>query len=248
MDGFVDIKNVSVAIGQKTIVQNFNLTLMPGSTHALMGPNGSGKSSLAYALMGHPHYTITGGSVLIKGQDIIALSPDKRAKLGLFLAFQYPLEVPGVKIFTMLQQAHRVLTGLDISIEAFEKELHQAMDILHIDRSFAFRNVNAGFSGGEKKKFELLQIMLLKPSVIIFDEIDSGLDIDALKIVASGIALIKQANPDVALLLITHYQRILEYVVPDYVHIMINGVLVDSGNALLVNSIEGKGYSGYSPL
>jgi Fe-S cluster assembly ATP-binding protein len=244
---YMDIKHISVAIDQKVIITDLSLQVKPGSTHALMGPNGSGKSSLAYALMGHPHYTVT-GSVIMQGQDILALTPDKRAKLGLFLAFQYPLEVSGVKIFTVLQQAHRAITGLGVEIELFEKELHRIMDILHIDRSFVFRSLNAGFSGGEKKKFELLQIMVLKPSVIIFDEIDSGLDVDALKVVAAGIMAYKQENPDVALLFITHYQRILDYIVPDYVHVMLNGVLVDSGDAALGNRIEGKGYGGYSSI
>ena len=243
----MDIKHLSVTIDQKIIIPNLSLQVYPGSMHALMGPNGSGKSSLAYALMGHPHY-ITSGSVVLNGEDILTLSPDKRAKLGLFLAFQYPLEVPGVKIFTMLQHAYRAITGLDITLELFQEKLHEAMDTLHIDRSFAFRNLNAGFSGGEKKKFELLQIMLLKPSVIIFDEIDSGLDVDALKVVAAGITAYKQANPQAALLCITHYQRILDYIVPDYVHVMVQGILVESGNASLGNRIEGKGYGGYSAL
>jgi Fe-S cluster assembly ATP-binding protein len=238
------LNNVTICVDKKVVVHNLNLVLCANEVHALMGPNGSGKSSLAYALMGHPRYTVTAGSIVLHGQDITAWSADKRATAGLFLAFQYPLALPGVRVFTFLREAYAHMTGTQISLEAFEQELNTALMVLKMPYSFVERNLNEGFSGGEKKRMEILQLMLFKPTVAILDEIDSGLDIDALKAVADGIAYARTKNPAMCIILITHYQRILDYIKPDAVHILMQGKISATGAFDLVAQIEHKGYDG----
>lgn len=228
MKQLLTIKNLTVSIEDQEIIKNFNLQINAGSVHALMGPNGSGKSSLANTLMGHPRYCVKSGTIFFNEIDITNFSPDKRAKQGLFLAFQYPQEVPGVQVFTFLKEA----------------QLCTYLQLLSMDESFAYRNVNEGFSGGEKKRFELLQLLMLKPKLAILDEIDSGLDVDALKIVAQGLAFARKENPNLSIILITHYQRILNYIEPDFVHVMQDGQLVQSGNASLAHAIDKQGYDG----
>lgn len=239
------ISNLSVSIADKSILKNINLELAPGSIHAIMGPNGSGKSTLAYALAGHPSYSIDAGSIMIDGIDLTHERPEIRAKNGLFLAFQYPIAIPGVRVNTFLKEALYAKTGELMPMPIFNEILLAAMEVLQIDPAFAYRDLNDGFSGGEKKRLELLQLLILKPKVAILDEIDSGLDIDALTIVANGLALARKQNPELRLLLITHYQRILRYVTPDYVHVLCDGALVDSGDAALAHQLELKGYDGY---
>lgn len=243
--GMLHIKNLCVEIAGKQILQNINLAVDPGTIHALMGPNGSGKSTLSLCLMGHPAYTITSGSADLNAHDLNALTPDKRAQAGLFLSFQQPYTLPGVRAHTFLLEAYRAITGTMISVPDFKKLLDTEMERLSIDPAFAYRDVNDGFSGGEKKKFELLQLVLLKPKLAILDEIDSGLDIDALKIVAKGIAYAREQNPTMSIIIITHYHRILQQVIPDYVHIMNSGTLVASGDAQLIQGLDLKGYDAY---
>ena len=238
------INQLQVSVEDQPVVKGLDLSLGSGEIHALMGPNGSGKSTLAYALMGHPRYAITNGTVFFNNEEITSYTPDKRAKLGLFLSFQHPQEIPGVQVFTFLKEAKRALTGNEVAIDELYDELCAYMDLLHIDYSFAYRNLNDGFSGGEKKKFEMLQLLVLQPKIAILDEIDSGLDIDALKSVAEGIAYARNNNPHLSILIITHYQRILQYVHPDYVHVLIDGILVQSGNYQLAQHIEKQGYDG----
>lgn len=237
------IKNLSVALksGQQ-IIENLFLEVAPGTVHAIMGSNGSGKSTLAYTLMGHPNYTIIDGSIMYKDQDIAQLSPDKRAKLGMFLAFQHPFEIPGVTVLSFLKSAHQAITGIQLGVKDFQLILLDAMELLHIDPLFAHRALNVGFSGGEKKRLEMLQLIILKPSLVILDEIDSGLDIDALKVVAHGLHHLKSQNSDVAIIMITHYPRMLNYLNPDFVHIMHQGTIIKSGDLSLVSEIEDKGY------
>jgi len=237
------VSNLSVSIENVQVVSALSLTMQSGSIHVLMGPNGSGKSSLAHALMGDPRYVITSGSIFLGDQELTTLSPVKRAQAGLFLAFQYPYELPGVSVFTCLKEAYSILVKEKISVFDFQKILFDAMDLLHIDHSFAQRNFNEGFSGGEKKRFELLQMILLKPKVAILDEIDSGLDVDALAQVAQGIAVAREQNPDLILLIITHYQRLLNYIVPDAVHSMQDGKIIESGDKDLAHKIDKYGYS-----
>lgn len=237
------IKNLSVALksGQQ-IIKNLFLEVAPGTVHAIMGSNGSGKSTLAYTLMGHPNYTIIDGLIMYKDQDVAQLSPDKRAKLGIFLAFQHPFEIPGVTVLSFLKSAHQAVTGIQLGVKEFQLLLLDAMELLHIDPLFAHRALNVGFSGGEKKRLEMLQLLILKPSLVILDEIDSGLDIDALKVVAQGLHHLKNQNPDVSIIMITHYPRMLNYLKPDYVHIMHQGTIIKSGDLSLVSEIEDKGY------
>lgn len=239
------IANLSVSLPHTSVLKDINLTLAPGTIHAIMGPNGSGKSTLAYALSGHPHYTIEHGSIEIDQTDITNLTPDARAKAGLFIAFQYPVALPGVRVNTFLKEAHFACTGTALSVQEFNTLLLEAMDHLKIDPAFAYRAVNDGFSGGEKKRLELLQMLILKPKVAILDEIDSGLDIDALKVVSDGIHYAKKINPEIRILIITHYQRILKYIAPDTVHVLCEGTIVDSGDASLAQQLEHKGYDGY---
>ena len=240
------INNLSISVDNKHIINNLSLQCAAGSIHALMGPNGSGKSTLAYSLLGHPKYQVTQGSVLLNATELFQLSTDKRARAGLFVAFQYPQEIPGVSLLTFLQEAHRALTGTSLNTAAFKDLLYKTLETLQLDHSFIYRDLNDGFSGGEKKRFELLQLLLFKPRVAILDEIDSGLDVDAIKLVAHGIHQARQENPELALILITHYRRILDYVKPDHVHIIQNGTLIRSGNQALIELVETKGYDAFA--
>jgi Fe-S cluster assembly ATP-binding protein len=238
----LEIKNLHVAIGEKEIVKGLSLTLRQGEVHAIMGPNGTGKSTLSKAIAGHPDYAITSGDVLIDGQSILALEPDERARAGIFLAFQYPSEIPGVSIANFLRAARqaRMAEGEELDATGYYKRLYSKMDLLKIDRKFTSRAVNDGFSGGEKKRCEILQMAMLEPKFALMDETDSGLDIDALRIVADGVNTMR--GPDLGVLLITHYQRLLEYIVPDFVHVMYDGNIVKSGDKSLALELEAKGY------
>ena len=240
------VRNLHVNIEDKEILKGLNLTIRQGEVHAIMGPNGTGKSTLAYSLMGHPSYEITEGEALFKGVNILDLDPDERSRMGLFLAFQYPVAIPGVSVANFLRasiNARRRSLNLDdkgISIPEFRKMLKDQMDHLKMDYSFASRYLNDGFSGGEKKRAEILQMAALKPEIAILDETDSGLDIDALRIVAEGVNSLR--GPDLGVLVITHYQRILNYIKPDFVHIMLGGRIVESGGADLALHLEEQGY------
>ena len=226
---------------RREILKGVNLTIRSGETHAIMGPNGSGKSTLAYAIAGHPRYEITDGEVLLDGENVLEMSVDERARAGVFLAMQYPVEVPGVSMSNFLRSAVTAVRGEAPKLRAFSKELQEAMKGLSIDPSFAARGVNEGFSGGEKKRHEILQLELLQPKVAILDETDSGLDVDALKIVSEGINRAKEAN-DMGVMLITHYSRILNYVKPDFVHVFADGKIVESGGMDLAETLETEGY------
>jgi Fe-S cluster assembly ATP-binding protein len=238
----LEIKNLHVAIGEKEIVKGFSLIINSGEVHAVMGPNGTGKSTLAKAIAGHPDYIITSGNVLLDGQSILALEADERARAGLFLAFQYPSEIPGVSIANFLRAAQqaRLAEGEELDATGYYKRLYSKMDLLKIDRKFTSRSVNDGFSGGEKKRCEILQMAMLEPKFALMDETDSGLDIDALRIVADGVNTMR--GPNLGVLLITHYQRLLDYIVPDHVHVMWDGRLVKSGDKSLALELEAKGY------
>jgi len=238
----LEIKNLNVSIGEKEIVKGLTLTIKQGEVHAIMGPNGTGKSTLSKAIAGHPDYTITSGDVLIDGQSILELEPDERARAGIFLAFQYPSEIPGVSIANFLRAAvqARMAEGEEIDATAYYKRLYAKMDMLKIDREFTSRSVNEGFSGGEKKRCEILQLAMLEPKFALMDETDSGLDIDALRIVADGVNTLR--GPNLGVLMITHYQRLLNYIVPDFVHVMYDGRIVKSGNKDLALELEAKGY------
>jgi Fe-S cluster assembly ATP-binding protein len=241
---FLEVKNLRVKVDDKEILKGISLDLDKGQVVALMGPNGSGKSTLAYALMGHPKYEITSGKVFLNGEDVTNTSPDQRAKKGLFLSFQYPQEIAGVSVSNFLRTALNAIreskNEKQISVMDFHKLLQEKMKLLKIDKSFALRYVNEGFSGGEKKRMEILQMAVLQPQIGILDETDSGLDIDALRTVANGVNNLK--GPDLGILLITHYQRILNYITPDKVHIVINGKIVKSGGKELALEVEEKGY------
>ena len=241
---FLEVKNLKVKIEDKEIVKGINLTIEKGEIVALMGPNGSGKSTLAYALMGHPRYEITSDKIILKGEDVTNISPDERAKKGLFLSFQYPQEIAGVSVSNFLRtalNAKREASGeKPISVMDFHKLLQEKMKLLKIDKSFALRYLNEGFSGGEKKRMEILQMSVLEPKIGILDEADSGLDVDALKTVANGINKIR--GSEMGILLITHYQRILNYITPDKVHIMMDGKIVKSDDKKLALKVEKKGY------
>ncbi len=238
----LDIRNLCVSIGDKPILKNFTLSVPKGEVHAIMGPNGTGKSTLAKALAGHEDYTITGGEVFLDGEPLLGLEPDARARLGLFLAFQYPCEIPGVSIANFLRAAlqARLPEGEEIVATQFYKQLHEKMDVLKIDRKFTARGLNEGFSGGERKRCEILQMMMLQPKYAVMDETDSGLDIDALKIVAQGVNLMR--GPNLGMLVITHYQRLLDHIVPDVVHVMYDGRIVKSGGKDLALELEARGY------
>lgn len=240
------IRNLHVSIEGKEILKGFNLELKTGEVHAIMGPNGTGKSTLAYTIMGHPSYTVTEGEILIDGTNILDLEADERARAGLFLAFQYPVSISGVTVANFLRTAvnsQRKNGNSDykgIPIPEFRKMLVEKMDYLKMDHSFAGRYLNEGFSGGEKKRAEILQMAILKPKFAILDETDSGLDIDALKIVSEGVNALR--GPDLGVLVITHYQRILNYIQPDFVHVMMDGRIVESGDAQLALHLEEHGY------
>jgi Fe-S cluster assembly ATP-binding protein len=236
------IKNLHVEIAEKEIVRGLSLAVPRGEVHAVMGPNGSGKSTLAKVLAGHPDYHVKKGEVLMDGENILALEPDERARKGLFLAFQYPSEIPGVTIANFLRAAvqARLPEGEELEATEYYAKLYEKMELLGMDRSFTSRSVNEGFSGGEKKRTEILQLAMLEPTYAILDETDSGLDIDALKIVAHGVNSLR--GPNVGILLITHYQRLLNYIVPDHVHVMVAGRIVRSGRKELALELEERGY------
>lgn len=236
------ITKLFVAVLDKPVLYDINVHIAAGSIHAIMGPNGSGKSSLACALMGHPNYSIQSGAIFLNGLDIATLSVHERAKGGLFLAFQHPCEIPGVSVASFLKEAYRAIVDVHISVPNFQALLYKRCEQLEIDLAFLSRGLNEGFSGGEKKRLEILQLLIVKPKVVILDEIDSGLDIDSLKIVATGIALAREENPDMSIILITHYQRILNYIMPDYVHVLRDGRIIASGDISLVHMLESKGY------
>ena len=229
---------------RKPILAGVNLTVRAGETHAIMGPNGSGKSTLAYSVAGHPKYEVTGGSVTLDGQDVVAMTVDERARAGLFLAMQYPVEVPGVSVANFLRTAKTAIDGQAPKLRTWGGELKGAMERLGMDPAFAQRNVNEGFSGGEKKRHEIVQLELLKPRIAILDETDSGLDIDALRVVSSGVNRVRETG-ETGLLLITHYTRILRYVRPDYVHVFVAGRIVEEGGPELAEKLEAEGYERY---
>jgi Fe-S cluster assembly ATP-binding protein len=244
----LEIKDLQAVVkidnGVKEILKGVNLTINSGEIHAIMGPNGSGKSTLAYSIAGHPKYEITGGSVTLDGQDILSMSVDERAKAGLFLAMQYPVEVPGVSVTNFLRTAATAIRGEAPKVRTWVGEVKEAMVALKMDDSFAARGVNEGFSGGEKKRHEILQLELLKPKIAILDETDSGLDVDALRIVSEGVNRVKE-NSDLGVMLITHYTRILRYIKPDFVHVFAAGRVVEEGGPELATKLEENGYADY---
>jgi Fe-S cluster assembly ATP-binding protein len=241
----LEIRDLHVSVetkeGAKPILRGVDLTIGSGETHAIMGPNGSGKSTLAYSIAGHPKYTITGGVVLLDGADVLAMTVDERARAGMFLAMQYPVEVPGVSVSNFLRTAKTAVDGQPPALRQWVKEVKAAMDQLRMDPSFAERSVNEGFSGGEKKRHEILQMELLKPKIAILDETDSGLDVDALRVVSEGINRVR-AGGEVGVMLITHYTRILRYVQPDFVHVFVDGRVAEEGGPELADRLEAEGY------
>jgi Fe-S cluster assembly ATP-binding protein len=249
----LELKNLHVALEDGTeIVKGVDLTVRSNEVHAIMGPNGSGKSTLAYALMGHPAYEITDGQVLLDGEDVTELGADERAQRGLFLAFQYPHAIPGVTVTNFLRSAinsvRKARAGQDdpIPVKQFRTDILAAMDRLKVPRELASRYLNEGFSGGEKKRVEILQMAMLKPRIAVLDETDSGLDIDALKIVAKGVK--ELVGPEMGALVITHYQRILNYVTPDFVHVFVDGRIVEEGGPELAHKLEAEGYEAFAPV
>lgn len=245
----LDIKDLHATVetedGPKEILKGVNLTVRSGEVHAIMGPNGSGKSTLAYSIAGHPKYTITGGSVTLDGEDILELSVDERARAGLFLAMQYPVEVPGVSVANFLRSAKTAIDGEAPKLRTWIKDVNQVMERLDMDKEFAQRSVNEGFSGGEKKRHEIAQLELLNPKFAILDETDSGLDIDALRVVSDGVNRFSEQG-DRGVLLITHYTRILQYIKPDFVHVFVAGRLAESGGRELADQLEAEGYDKYT--
>jgi Fe-S cluster assembly ATP-binding protein len=236
----VDIEN-----GTKEILRGVDLTVRAGETHAIMGPNGSGKSTLAYSIAGHPKYTITQGTVTLDGEDVLAMTVDERARAGMFLAMQYPVEVPGVTVSNFLRTAKTAMDGKAPNLRHWVKDVRSAMEALRMDSTFAERNVNEGFSGGEKKRHEILQLELLKPKIAILDETDSGLDVDALRVVSEGVNRVR-ATGEVGVLLITHYTRILNYIKPDFVHVFVDGRFVEEGGPELADRLEAEGYDRFT--
>ena len=228
----------------REILRGVDLTVRAGETHAIMGPNGSGKSTLAYSIAGHPKYSVTSGTVTLDGKDVLAMSVDERARAGLFLAMQYPVEVPGVSVSNFLRTAKTAVDGEAPKLRTWVKDVREAMERLAVDPSFAERSVNEGFSGGEKKRHEILQLELLRPRIAVLDETDSGLDIDALKVVSEGVNRVR-ANGETGVLLITHYTRILRYIAPDFVHVFIDGRIVEEGARELADRLETEGYERY---
>jgi len=245
----LSIRNLTAKVADEEleILRGVDLELRAGETHAIMGPNGSGKSTLSKVLAGHPGYEVTGGTVIFQGKELLEMAPDERSREGVFLAFQYPVEIPGVSIANFLRTAvqARVPDGEELDLFDFQDQLLEALDLLEVDPSFAERPVNDGFSGGEKKRNEILQMAVLQPTLALLDETDSGLDIDALRIVANGVNRLKERIPGMAVLLITHYQRLLDYIEPDHVHVMVRGRIVRSGGAEVARELEANGYESY---
>ena len=245
----LEIRDLHVSVqteaGAKEILRGVDLTVRSGETHAIMGPNGSGKSTLAYSIAGHPKYTITSGTVTLDGEDLLSKSVDERARAGLFLAMQYPVEVAGVTVSNFLRTAKTAIDGQAPSLRHWVKDMKGAMEGLRMDPAFAERDVNAGFSGGEKKRHEILQMELLKPKMAILDETDSGLDVDALKVVSEGVNRVREGS-DVGVLLITHYTRILRYIHPDFVHVFVDGRIVAEGGPELAEELEASGYDRFA--
>ena len=239
----LEIRDLHVSVEDTEILKGVNLTVSSNETHAIMGPNGSGKSTLAYSIAGHPKYTITSGQVLLDGEDVLAMTVDARARAGLFLAMQYPVEVAGVSVSNFLRTAATAVRGEAPKLRHWVKEVNSAMSVLEMDKSFAERNVNEGFSGGEKKRHEILQMTLLQPKIAILDETDSGLDVDALRVVSEGVNRARETG--IGTLLITHYTRILRYIKPDHVHVFFDGRIVESGGAELADELENSGYARY---
>jgi len=244
----LEIRNLHVTVetpeGTKEILKGVDLTITSGETHAIMGPNGSGKSTLAYSVAGHPKYEITEGTVTLDGEDVLEMSVDERAKAGLFLAMQYPVEVPGVSVSNFLRTAKTAIDGEAPKLRTWVKDVKQSMENLRMDPAFGERGVNEGFSGGEKKRHEILQMELLEPKIAILDETDSGLDVDALRIVSEGVNRAKE-NTGLGVMLITHYTRILRYIKPDYVHVFVNGRVAEEGGPELAERLEAEGYDRY---
>lgn len=245
----LSIRNLHASVitdeGERPILRGVDLTVESGQTNAVMGPNGSGKSTLAYVIAGHPRYRVTEGSITLDGQDILDMSVDERARAGLFLAMQYPVEVPGVSVSNFLRTSVTAVQGEAPKLRTWVKDMKQAMTELQIDPSFAERSVNEGFSGGEKKRHEILQLALLRPKIAVLDETDSGLDVDALRVVSEGVNQAR-ANTDVGILLITHYTRILKYIKPDVVHVFFDGRIVESGGPELAETLEAEGYERFT--
>jgi Fe-S cluster assembly ATP-binding protein len=244
----LEIKNLHVSVstdqGPKQILRGVDLTIKSGETHAVMGPNGSGKSTLAYSIAGHPKYEVTDGEILLDGENVLEMAVDERARAGLFLAMQYPVEVPGVSVSNFLRTAKTAISGEAPALRQWVGDLKTAMSNLRMDSDFTERNVNEGFSGGEKKRHEILQLELLKPKIAILDETDSGLDVDALKVVSEGVNRAK-SNTDLGVLLITHYTRILRYIQPDFVHVFVAGKIAEQGGPELAERLEAEGYDRY---
>ena len=245
----LEIKNLHVSVetgqGTKSILKGVDLVIRAGETHAIMGPNGSGKSTLAYSIAGHPKYTVTDGEILLDGENVLEMSVDERARAGLFLAMQYPVEIPGVSVSNFLRTAKTAIDGEAPAIRTWIQEVRGAMDSLKMDPAFTERNVNEGFSGGEKKRHEILQMELLKPKFAVLDETDSGLDVDALKVVSEGVNRVK-GSTGMGVLLITHYTRILNYIKPDFVHVFVDGKIAEQGGPELAERLEAEGYVGYT--
>ncbi|HJA05353.1 MAG TPA: Fe-S cluster assembly ATPase SufC [Candidatus Microbacterium stercoravium] len=246
----LEIRDLFVTVetdeGTTPILNGVNLTIRSGETHAIMGPNGSGKSTLASTIAGHPKYEVTGGTITLDGEDVLAMSVDERARAGLFLAMQYPVEIPGVTVTNFLRTAKTAIDGEAPAVRTWVKDVGEGMKNLRMDPKFAQRNVNEGFSGGEKKRHEILQLELLKPQLAILDETDSGLDVDALKVVSEGVNRAKE-NTGLGVLLITHYTRILRYITPDFVHVMVAGQIAEEGGPELAERLENEGYEAYLP-
>jgi Fe-S cluster assembly ATP-binding protein len=240
----VSVKTDDLSVGDKEILKGVTLTIRDGETHAIMGPNGSGKSTLAYSIAGHPKYTVTSGTVTLDGQDVLAMTVDERARAGLFLAMQYPVEVPGVSVSNFLRTAKTAIDGEAPKLRTWVKDVNAALQQLDLDPSFGTRSVNEGFSGGEKKRHEIAQLELLDPRVAVLDETDSGLDIDALKVVADGVNRFRSQEGK-GVLLITHYTRILRYIEPDYVHVFVAGRIAEQGGPELADALEAEGYDKY---
>jgi len=240
----LEVRDLRASVDGKPILKGIDLVVNRGEIHALMGPNGSGKSTLANVLMGHPRYKVDGGDIIFEGESILTASPDARARAGLFLSFQYPTSIPGVTMVNFLRQSLNAVEGRDMPVREFRTRLMDTMKTLRMDQQFARRYVNEGFSGGEKKRAEILQLHLLQPKIAVLDETDSGLDVDALRIVAEGVNQVAQKEPKPGILLITHYYRILNLIQPDFTHVLVNGRIVKSGGKELAMDVEQNGYEG----